>query len=99
MSGPACMSRRRRARPLAKRPTVGLGHRRRRVERATVKTYRDTCNAPFAPFIGGVKLSDLAPATVRQLEDRLRSQSALRRWSAVRLRALARLLPTRKSRA
>ena len=43
------------------------------LERATVKTYREVLKHHIAPFIGGVKLSDLAPATVRQLEDRLRS--------------------------
>ncbi len=44
------------------------------LERATIKTYRECLRLHLAPFIGAVKLSDISPAVVRQLEDRLRKE-------------------------
>ena len=44
------------------------------LERSTVKTYREVLKHHIAPFVGNVKLSDMAPALVRKLEDRLREE-------------------------
>ena len=44
------------------------------LERSTIKNYREILRLHLAPLIGGVKLSEMSPAVVRNLEDRLRAK-------------------------
>ena len=48
----------------------------RKLERATVKQYREHLNLHIAPLIGGMKLSDVSVAVVRAFEDKLRGRAA-----------------------
>ena len=44
------------------------------LERSTIDQYRQHLDLHLAPFVGGLKLSDMTPQVVRKLEDSLRSR-------------------------
>jgi integrase len=44
------------------------------LERSTIKQYREHLDQHIAPFIGGLKLSEVTAQTVRKFEDKLRDQ-------------------------
>jgi integrase len=43
------------------------------LERSTTKSYEEYCRLHILPFVGRMKLSEIAPATVRWFEDELRA--------------------------
>jgi integrase len=68
------------------------GAESRRLERATIKQYREHLNLHIAPLIGGLKLSDVNVAVVRTLEDKLRASGRSSKMTRMVLGSLGAIL-------
>jgi integrase len=64
----------------------------RGLERATTKQYREHLNLHIAPLIGGLKLSEMTQAVVRDFEDKLRAKGRTPKMTRMILTSLGAIL-------
>ena len=64
----------------------------RKLERATVKQYREHLELHIAPLIGGMKLSDVSVAVVRAFEDKLRESDRSPKMTSMVIGSLGAIL-------